>query len=77
MSNDSEGNLDERLTRIELELERQKTGLGLLGVKPCSRCAIFQRPITVPYSAAASWFALIVSSNGGWTAVQSSAPTIG
>lgn len=43
MSNDSEGNLDERLTRIERELERQKTGLGLLGVKPCSRCAIYQR----------------------------------
>ena len=41
MSNDSEGNLEERLTRIERELERHKTGLGLLGVEPCGRCDIF------------------------------------
>ena len=41
MSNNSEGSLDERLTRIERELERQRIALGLLGIKPCSRCGIF------------------------------------
>ena len=41
MSNDSTESVEERLARIERELERQKTGLGLLGVKPCSRCGIF------------------------------------
>lgn len=41
MPNESERSLEERLTRIERELERQKTGLGLLGIKPCSRCGIF------------------------------------
>jgi len=41
MPNDSKESLEERLTRIERELEHQKTGLALLGVKPCSRCDIF------------------------------------
>jgi hypothetical protein len=41
MSNDAEGSLEERLTRIERELERQKTGLRLLGVEACSRCETF------------------------------------
>jgi len=41
MSNDSQGSVDERLSRIERELERQRAGLGLLGVRPCSQCGIF------------------------------------
>jgi len=41
MPNDSNESLEERLTRIERELEHQKTGLAALGVKPCSRCDIF------------------------------------
>jgi len=46
MSNDLEGNLDERLSRIEHELERQRAGLGLLGVRPCSQCGIFYQRAT-------------------------------
>jgi hypothetical protein len=41
MSNDSTESLEERLSRIERELERQKTGMALLGVKPCSRCCVY------------------------------------
>jgi hypothetical protein len=41
MSNDSTESLEERLARIERELELQKTGLAALGVKPCSRCGIY------------------------------------
>ncbi len=41
MSNDSSESLEERLARIERKLEHQKTALGLLGVKACSRCGIF------------------------------------
>ncbi|HXR34030.1 MAG TPA: hypothetical protein VN830_10000 [Verrucomicrobiae bacterium] len=41
MVEDSKESLEERLTRIERELEHQKTGLAALGVKPCSRCDIF------------------------------------
>src|SRR5271157_4632321 len=41
MPNDSNESLEERLTRLERELEHQKTGLAALGVKPWSRCDIF------------------------------------
>lgn len=41
MSNDSTESVEERLARIERELEHQKTGLGALGVKPCCRCGIY------------------------------------
>ncbi|HYW45298.1 MAG TPA: hypothetical protein VE959_20720 [Bryobacteraceae bacterium] len=33
----------ERLASLERALEQMKAGLGLLGVKPCSRCGIFYR----------------------------------
>src|SRR5271157_6237354 len=41
MSDESTESLEERLTRIERELELQKTGLAALGVKPCSRCGVY------------------------------------
>jgi len=41
MADDSKESLEERLSRIERELELQKTGLAALGVKPCCRCGIY------------------------------------
>jgi len=43
MSNDPDRRIDERLARIERELELLRQGLSLLDVKPCSRCGRFSR----------------------------------
>jgi hypothetical protein len=40
---DLEKGLDERLASLERSLAHLKTGLGLLGVKPCSWCGTFYR----------------------------------
>jgi hypothetical protein len=38
-----EKSLDERLASLERGLEHLKTGLGLLGLVPCSQCGVFYR----------------------------------
>jgi hypothetical protein len=43
LSDDPEKGLDERLASLERGLEHLKSGLGLLGVMPCSWCGIFYR----------------------------------
>jgi len=43
VSDEPERSLDERLTSVERGLEHLKTGLGLLGVKPCNWCGIFYK----------------------------------
>lgn len=66
MSNDSTESVEERLTRIERELERQKTGFAVLGAKPCCRCgnyylrsnpgALFSRGETVCFKCIQEWW---------------------
>jgi len=43
MSDKPEKSLDERLASLERGLEHVKSGLGLLGVKPCTWCGTFYR----------------------------------
>jgi hypothetical protein len=41
MSDNQGKSLDERLTTLERGLENVKSGLGLLGIRPCSLCGTF------------------------------------
>ncbi len=43
MSDQPQKSIDERLASLELGLEHLKSGLGLLGIKPCAWCGTFRR----------------------------------
>jgi len=77
MPKDSEGSLDERLTGSSASWSVRKQASDYSALSLVAAVTSTSGPVRVPYSTAASWFALNVFSNGGWTAVQHSTPTIG